>query len=76
MKFSASLVDEGIRVLERSFLPACSKTGKKILLLISEDHIYLVQDTHESKGMHVVAMIETVRAALLGFWNENRCMEL
>ncbi len=65
MRFSGLLVDEGIRLLERSLLPACQKTGKKIFLLLSSEDVYLVQDETEAQGMHVVAGIKAVRWVLL-----------
>ena len=60
MKFSGILLDEGIRLLERSYLPACQKTGKKLHMLLTNKDIYLVQDEHEAHGMHVSVRIETV----------------
>lgn len=59
MKFSGILLDEGIRLLERSYLPACQKTGKKLHMLLTSQEIYFVQDEHEAHGMHVSVRIET-----------------
>jgi hypothetical protein len=64
MRFTATITDDGIRLLERSLLPACLKTGKKIYLLLSNDVTHLVQDEHEGNGMIVTAMIRTVRCGI------------
>jgi hypothetical protein len=60
MKFSGILLDEGIRLLERSYLLACQKTGKKLHILLTNQDIYLVQDEQDAHGMHVSVRIETV----------------
>lgn len=75
MRFSGVLVDEGIRLLERSLLPACQKTGKKIFLLLSSHDVFLVQDETEAHGMHVVAGIKAVRWILLSISNRATVVE-
>ena len=59
MKFSATLVDDGVQLLERSIIPACQKTGKKAYLLLSGQTISFVQDENESGGMLVLARVKT-----------------
>jgi len=58
MKFSGTLVELGVQLLERSVIPACQKTGKKACLLIGRETIAFVQDENES-GMLVLARVKT-----------------
>lgn len=74
MRFSGVLVDEGIRLLERSLLPACQKTGKKVFLVLSSNDVFLVQDETEAQGMHVVAGIKAVRWILVSIFQKGQLL--
>jgi hypothetical protein len=66
MKFSGTLLDEGVQLLERTVLPACLKTGKKAYVLLSGETVSFVQDEPASGGMIVSARLGTGQLFDLG----------
>jgi hypothetical protein len=59
MKFSGTLSDEGVQLLEKSVVPACQRAGKRAFLLLSRETVSFVQDENESGGMLILARVKT-----------------
>ena len=59
MKFSGTLSDEGVQLLEKSVIPACQRASKRAFLLLSVETVSFVQDENESGGMLILARVKT-----------------
>ena len=61
MKFKGIISNEGMRVLERQFLPCLEKFGKQCFMLITPDDVFILQDINDAHGMQTTARIDNVR---------------
>lgn len=66
MKLKGIISHEGMRALERSFLPALEKFGNRCFLLLTPEDFYLIQDTSEAGGMQTSARLDAVRIFIFG----------
>ena len=60
MKFKGIISHEGMRALERQFLPCLEKFGKQCFLLLTPTDVYLLQDVDTTDGMQISARLENV----------------
>ena len=60
MKFKGVISHQGMRALERQFLPCLEKFGKQCYLLLTPNDVYLLQDAQDANGMHTSARLENV----------------
>jgi HUS1 checkpoint protein len=61
MRFKGVISHEGMRALERQFLPCLEKFGKQCYLLLTPTDVYLLQDVDTTDGLQVSARLENVR---------------
>ena len=60
MKFKGVISHEGMRALERLFLPSIEKFGARCFLMFTPEDVYLIQDVDDAGGMQTSARLETV----------------
>jgi HUS1 checkpoint protein len=67
MRFKGVISHEGMRALERQFLPCLEKFGKQCYLLLTPTDVYLLQDVDTADGLQVSARLENVRIDRLAY---------
>ena len=60
MKLKGVISHEGMRALERQFLPCLEKFGKQCFLLFTEKDVHLLQSIDATDGMQISARLENV----------------
>ncbi|KAK1401706.1 Checkpoint protein hus1 [Heracleum sosnowskyi] len=58
MKFKAFLTDNGIRLLEKRFLPALDKMGKICHLYLTRDHAFFLHNLLNGDGIQSIAQFQ------------------
>lgn len=61
MKLDGVITSEGLRLLERSFVPVSQKFGSSCCILFTPQKIYLLQPPEEGGDVHTCASIDNVR---------------